>query len=79
MSRLHVKLREVLLLRLRTLTCDLSFANVNFTYVHTHGKITRQWKSTQTLITIVNALTSIQGNILCKHQKVFDVVLDDGI
>ena len=75
MSRLHVKLREVLLLRayVRPFICERKF------YVRTHGKITRQWKSTLTLITMVNALTSIQGNILCKHQKVSDVVLDYGI
>ena len=28
-------------------------------YARTHGKITRQWKSTLTLITIVSALTPI--------------------
>ena len=31
------------------------------------------------LITIVSALTPIKGNILCKHHKVSNVVLDDGI
>ena len=48
-------------------------------YARTHGKITRQWKSSLTLITIVSALTPIYGNILCKHHKVSKVVLDDGI
>ena len=32
-----------------------------------------------TLITIVNALTPVIGNILCKHHKVSNVVLDGGI
>ena len=59
--RLNVKLSEILLLRLRAtffihclyFSCERKF------YARTHGKITRQWKSTLNLITIVSALTPI--------------------
>ena len=48
MLSLNEKLSEVQLLRLRETFHALPplFANVNFTYVRTHVKITRQWKST---------------------------------
>ena len=54
--------------------CDCKF------YARKHGKVTRQWKSTLTLMTIVSALTPIiKKYYFFKHHKVSDVVLKDGI
>ena len=82
--RLNVRLIEVLLFRLSATFYTLLLLNwvligERKSYAHMHGKITRQWKSSLTLITIVSALTPIYGNILCQNHMVSKVVLGVGI